>query len=50
MEIKGADLLGFGEKFLVAYGNRRFVGKAFAMDDQVIERLERNQGRTNCRW
>ena len=44
---KGADLLGFGEKFLVAYGNRRFVGKAFAMDDQVIERLERNQGRTN---
>lgn len=36
-----------GEKFLVAYGNRRFVGKAFAMDDQVIERLERNQGRTN---
>ena len=47
VEIKGADLLGFGEKFLVAYGNRRFVGKAFAMDDQVIERLERNQGRTN---
>ncbi|MGA4814968.1 hypothetical protein ACPA9J_04600 [Pseudomonas aeruginosa] len=30
MEIKGADLLGFGGEFLVAYGNRRFVGRSLA--------------------
>lgn len=47
VEIKNADLLGFGDKFLIGYGNREFVGKAFAMDNQAVDRLQQLKGENN---
>ena len=47
VEIKNADLLGFGDKFLIGYGNRAFVGKAFAMDEYAVDRLQRLTGENN---
>lgn len=48
VNIKLADLVGLGDKFYVAYGNKKYVKNAYFMGgDSVISNIKQNLGKFN---
>lgn len=47
VDVVPADLVGFGDKFYVAYGNCKFITNGYFIAENTIEEFQKNKGKIN---